>query len=71
MDCMTVRELHKNTEAYIGKEVTVGGWVRSNRDSKSFGFIVLSDGTFFTPVQVVYNRWRISRRSQRLASAAL
>ena len=55
MDCMTVRELHKNTEAYIGKEVTVGGWVRSNRDSKSFGFIVLSDGTFFTPVQVVYN----------------
>ena len=34
---------------------TVGGWVRSIRDSKTFGFIVLSDGTFFEPVQVVYD----------------
>ncbi|MBP5254566.1 MAG: asparagine--tRNA ligase [Lachnospiraceae bacterium] len=55
MECITVRELFKNTEAYIGRKVTVGGWVRSNRDSKSFGFIVLSDGTFFTPLQVVYH----------------
>ena len=55
MDCLTVRELFKETEKYIGKEVTVGGWVRTNRDSKNFGFIMLSDGTFFTPVQVVYH----------------
>ena len=50
-----VKELFKNTEKYINKEVTVGGWVRSIRDSKTFGFIVLNDGTFFQPVQVVYN----------------
>jgi asparagine--tRNA ligase len=50
-----VKELFKNTEEYINKEVTVGGWVRSIRDSKTFGFIVLNDGTFFQPVQVVYN----------------
>ena len=35
--------------------MTVGGWVRSNRDSKQFGFLTISDGTFFTPLQVVYH----------------
>ena len=55
MECTTIRELFKETEQYNGKEVTVGGWVRSNRDSKAFGFLVLSDGTFFTPLQVVYH----------------
>ena len=55
MELITVRELFKNTESYAGKEVTVGGWVRNRRGSKQFGFIVLNDGTYFTPVQVVYN----------------
>ena len=55
MDLITVRELFKNTDAYLGKEVQVGGWVRSVRASKQFGFIVLNDGTYFTPVQVVYH----------------
>ena len=55
MDCITVRELFKQTERYLGKEITVGGWVRSNRDSKNFGFLVINDGTFFTPLQVVYH----------------
>ncbi len=36
-------------------EVTVGGWIRSIRDSKTFGFIMLSDGTYFKPVQIVYD----------------
>ncbi len=55
MECITVRSLFKETESYIGKTVTVGGWVRSNRDSKSFGFLVINDGTFFQPLQVVYH----------------
>jgi len=55
MDCLTVRSLFKETEKYMDKEITVGGWVRSNRDSKNFGFIVLNDGTYFNPVQVVYH----------------
>lgn len=55
MDILTLREIFKNKEQYYDKEVTVGGWVRSNRDSKSFGFLVISDGTFFTPLQVVYH----------------
>ena len=55
MELISVRELFKNTDAYAGKTVTVGGWVRNRRPSKQFGFIVLNDGTYFTPVQVVYN----------------
>ena len=55
MELITVRELFKNTDAYADKEVTVGGWVRNRRGSKQFGFIVLNDGTYFTPVQIVYN----------------
>ena len=55
MDLITVRDLFKNTEKYAGIEVNVGGWVRNRRGSKQFGFIVLNDGTYFTPVQVVYN----------------
>ena len=35
--------------------ITVGGWVRSVRDSKTFGFIVVNDGTFFEPLQIVYH----------------
>ena len=55
MELISVRELVKNTAAYAGKTVEVGGWVRSVRASKSFGFIVVNDGTFFTPLQVVYH----------------
>ncbi len=50
-----IRELFRNTDAYAGKTVAVGGWVRSVRASKAFGFIVLSDGTYFQPLQVVYH----------------
>ena len=55
MDLVTVRELYKNREAYLDKEVSVGGWVRSVRASKAFGFIVISDGTYFETLQVVYH----------------
>ncbi len=55
MELITMRELFKNTKDYVGKSIEVGGWVRSIRASKTFGFIVLSDGTFFTPLQVVYS----------------
>ena len=55
MNLIEIRELYKNQEAYLDKEITVGVWVRSIRDSKAFGFIVINDGTFFTPLQVVYH----------------
>ena len=55
MELLSVREIFRNKEEYLGKEIEIGGWVRSIRDSKTFGFIVLNDGTFFEPIQVVYN----------------
>ncbi len=55
MDLITIRDLYKNRENYLDKTITVGGWVRSIRDSKTFGFIVVNDGTFFEPLQIVYH----------------
>ena len=55
MDLITIRELYRNKENYLDKTITVGGWVRSVRDSKTFGFIVLNDGTFFETLQIVYS----------------
>ena len=54
MDLITVREIYRDREQYLNQEVTVGGWVRSIRDSKTFGFLVLHDGTFFETLQVVF-----------------
>lgn len=55
MELTTIRELYRAKEDYIGKTIQVGGWVRSIRDSKTFGFIVLHDGTFFETLQIVYH----------------
>ena len=55
MDTLTIKEIFKNRETYFDNEVTVAGWVRSIRDAKAFGFIVLNDGTYFEPIQVVYH----------------
>ena len=52
---ITIREIFKNREQYLDKTIKIGGWVRSIRDSKTFGFIVLNDGTFFEPIQIVYS----------------
>ena len=55
MELITMRELFKNTAKYADTEIEIGGWVRNRRPSKQFGFIMLSDGTYFSPIQVVYN----------------
>ena len=54
MELTNIREIFHNKDKFADKEVTIGGWVRSNRNSKNFGFIVVNDGTFFEPIQVVY-----------------
>ena len=55
MNLTTVKELFKNPDQYLDQEITVGGWVRSLRDSKAFGFIVVSDGSCFQTLQVVFH----------------
>ena len=55
MELINIRDLYRSKEDYFDKTVTIGGWVRSIRSSKNFGFIVVNDGTFFEPLQVVYH----------------
>ena len=53
---MTDKELFKNTAKYLNQEVTIEGWIKNHRKQKKFGFISFSDGTFYTPIQVVYDK---------------
>ena len=55
MDLVSNRDIFKNTKKYTDEIITLGGWVKSNRDSKSFGFIAINDGTYFNPIQIVYS----------------
>lgn len=54
MEKVLVKDLYKESEKFSGKEVTLSGWVRTARDSKTFGFIELNDGSYFKNVQIVY-----------------
>lgn len=54
MKDVEIRSLFREKEKYADEEITVRGWIRTNRGSNKFGFIELNDGTFFKSVQVVY-----------------
>lgn len=56
MEKTAVRQIIRNSKRYLGKEIELHGWIRSNRDQKSFGFIALNDGTHFNTIQVVYEK---------------
>lgn len=64
MKKVTVLELFGDASAFVDQEITLEGWIRTNRDQKSFGFIALNDGTYFHPVQVVYEREKLSDYDQ-------
>jgi len=53
MERVKVKELFKNNEKYLGKEITVTGWIRKIRDAKRIAFIELNDGSFFKSIQVI------------------
>jgi len=50
-----IKEVFLNSNEYVDKEIVVGGWIRSIRDSKTFGFMVINDGSYFEPLQIVYH----------------
>jgi len=50
-----IKDLYRNTESYIEQVVQLSGWIRTIRDSKTFGFIELNDGSFFKGVQIVFD----------------
>lgn len=56
MQKITMAEIFKDIDKYAGHSVKVNGWVRFNRDQKTFGFIMLNDGTHFTSIQIVYEK---------------
>lgn len=56
MQILTGRQIYKHFKEYSGKELSLCGWVKSNRDSRDFGFLVINDGTFFEPIQIVYEK---------------
>ena len=51
---VSIRDLYKQTEKYVDQEITLEAWVKTLRDSKTFGFIEINDGTFFKNVQIVF-----------------
>ncbi len=53
---MTDKELFEKKEEYLGKKVTLEGWIKNHRKQKEFGFISFSDGTYFTQIQIVYEK---------------
>ena len=55
MDKLTIRDLYKNTHKYVESIVTIEGWIKTLRDSKTFGFIEINDGSFFKNVQIVFD----------------
>ena len=55
-----IKDIYLDLAAYDNKDVVLGGWARSIRDSKAFGFIDLNDGSCFKGVQVVFEREKIS-----------
>ena len=55
MKNITVKNLYKSTDQFVNQESTIEGWVKTVRDSKTFGFIELNDGTFFKNVQIVFH----------------
>ena len=52
---LDLRDIFKNSEEFIDKEVTVQGWIRNHRKQKEFGFIDFSDGTIQSHLQIVYD----------------
>ena len=55
MSSVLIKDLYKNKEKFFEKEIQVSGWIRTVRDSKSFGFIELNDGSFFKNLQIVFD----------------
>ena len=55
MSSVLIKDLYRNKEKFFEKEIQVSGWIRTVRDSKSFGFIELNDGSFFKNLQIVFD----------------
>lgn len=55
MERVFIKQLFRNPDSYMDTNIKVSGWVRTLRESKTFGFIELNDGSFFKSLQVVFD----------------
>ncbi len=60
MEKVAIKHLFREPAEYVGKSIKVCGWVRTIRESKTFGFIELNDGSFFKNIQVVFEDEKLS-----------
>lgn len=56
----TIKQIYKTPETYLNMEISVSGWVRTIRDSKTFGFIELNDGSFYKNLQIVFEEDKLT-----------
>jgi asparaginyl-tRNA synthetase len=56
MSLITVKQIYRQADDLVGQEVTVQGWIRTSRASKTTGFIELNDGSFFKNLQIVFSQ---------------
>lgn len=64
MNLTKVKDIFRNTDEYAGKEIEIGGWIRTLRSSKAFGFIELNDGSFFKSIQIVFEDGKIENYAE-------
>lgn len=64
MNLTKVKEVFRNTDEYAGKTIEIGGWIRTLRSSKAFGFIELNDGSFFKSIQIVFEDGKIDNYAE-------
>ena len=55
MKNITIKELYRNSDEYFSKDIKVAGWIKTVRDSKTFGFLEINDGSFFKNLQIVFD----------------
>jgi len=59
-----IKRLYRDPAPYIGQEIEVAGWIRTIRNSKTFGFIELNDGSFMKNLQIVFEDGVIDNYSE-------
>ena len=56
MQTTSIKTIYQSYESLIGSKIIVNGRVRSLRDSKTFGFIELNDGSYLKNLQIVFEQ---------------
>ena len=64
MKLTRIKDIYKNTGDFADKTVKIGGWIRTLRSSKAFGFIELNDGSFFKSIQIVFEDGKIDNYTE-------